>query len=164
MKVKVTIKNLLIAVISIFVIQFCQAQSINTSAITPLGTFYKTENFTLNYVVGEPLNTFIENGDLCIAQGVLQIIVNNITDVNTVELSPATVYPNPVKNKLFVDFDGNTQHLSYQLFNTNGALLSSANFNGGISNIDVSNLPKGNYALSVFEKDKLHKTFKIIKQ
>jgi len=164
MKAKTAIKNLLITVISIFIIQFCKAQSISTSAITPLGAVYKAENFTLNYVVGEPLNTFIEEGDLCISQGVLQIIINTITDSNTFQLPSAIVYPNPVKNKLVVDFDGNMQQLNYQLFNTNGALLNSANLNGGISNIDFTNLPKGNYAISIFESDKLYKTFKIIKQ
>lgn len=144
---------------------FCQAQSVISSAITPAGASYKAENFTLNYVLGEPMNTFIEDGDLCIAQGVLQIIINDLTDINSVELQTAIkVYPNPTVDNLVVDFNGNTQLLNYQLFNINGALLSSANFKGGISNIDVSNLPKGKYVLSILENEKLYKTFKIVKQ
>jgi len=155
---------LMTIIVSVCIIQFCNAQSISTSSITPLGAVYEAENFTLNYVVGEAFNTYIEKGDLCIAQGVLQIIINNITDSNSIELPSANVYPNPVNNKLIVDFEGDTHQLSYQLFNTNGTLFSSSNFKGSISNIDVTNLPKGNYALSVFENDKLYKTFKIIKQ
>lgn len=158
-------KNIFIITAGIFAIHFCQAQSIISSAITSAGTFHKAENFTLNYVIGEPLNTFIESGDLCIAQGVLQVIINSTTDINSVEVQNAIkVYPNPTIDNLIVNFNGNTQLLSYQLFNANGILLSSANFKRGISNIDVTKLTKGNYVLSILEDNKLYKTFKIVKQ
>jgi len=157
-------RNLILTFTCLFATQFCNAQSIISSAITPAGTSYKTNNFTLNYAIGETINTFIENGDLYIAQGVLQIIINNTTDLNTIKSPTIKVYPNPTVDNLVVDFNGNNQHLSYQLFNTNGALLSDGNFNKGTSNIDVSNLPTGNYVISILENNQLYKTFKVIKQ
>lgn len=159
-------RNLFFITASMWAVQFCCAQNVVSSSITPAGTFHKAENFTLNYVIGETLNTFIEKGEVCIAQGVLQVIINDITDVNEIEEahSAIKIYPNPTVDNLVVDFSGNTQLLSYKLYNVNGALLSSAMFNKNISSIDVSNLPKGNYVLSVLEDNVLYKTFKIIKK
>jgi len=165
MKPKRTMKNLLATIASVFILYTCSSQSVVSSAITPAGTSYKSETFTLNYIVGEPLNTFIEKGDLCIAQGVLQIIVRDITNVNTpINTQNIKVHPNPTVDNLFIDFSGDARLLSYQLFNTTGVLMSSANFKNETSNIDVSNLPAGNYVLSILEETKLYKTFKIIKQ
>lgn len=158
-------RNIILIAVGIFIMHFCNAQSIVSSAITPAGASYKAGNFTLNYVLGETMNTFIETGDVCIAQGVLQIIVNDLTVINSLEPQAIMkVYPNPTVDNLVVNFTGNTQLLSYQLFNTEGALLSNGNFKGNSSNIDVTNLSKGNYILSILENDKLYKTFKIIKQ
>lgn len=87
-------------------------------------------------MIGETLNTFIEKDEVCIAQGVLQIIINSITNVESNEEanSALKIYPNPTVDNLVVNFSGNTQLLSYKLFNTNGALLYNAKFNRSISN------------------------------
>lgn len=54
-----------------------QAQSIQTSVISPTGSSFSNGNFSLHFSVGEPLNTYIKSNDATIAQGVLQMPSTN---------------------------------------------------------------------------------------
>ncbi|MGV8915832.1 MAG: T9SS type A sorting domain-containing protein [Kaistella sp.] len=79
--------------------------------------------------------------------------------------SPISVYPNPVKDFLTVDF--NTEKLensSYQLFDTSGKIIIQGNLKSAKSQISASSIATGMYILRITNAGKLVKTFKIIKK
>ncbi len=73
-----------------------------------------------------------------------RIVVNAATAVGPINASHQVIFPNPVSDKLFVDYtmDNNA---SYSIFKANGGFVKS----GAIlnSSIDVSDLTKGVYVL-----------------
>jgi len=75
------------------------------------------------------------------------------------------LYPNPVKDFLFVDFnDKNYQDSSYILFDSQGKLIKKGNLNQQKSELDFSLLPTSVYIIQIFQKNQNIKTFKIIKK
>ena len=77
---------------------------------------------------------------------------NNIIDINNKSF---TIYPNPVKNKLY--FENNMIGLNYKIYTVSGKLVQSGIVNH--SSIDVTLLGKGVYFLKINNK-----TEKIIKE
>ena len=67
------------------------------------------------------------------------------------------VFPNPVKNKLFVQFINNsTSAKQCVVFNSLGETVYSAAFNGNDMNINTENLSRGMYFISVHDKGKIY--------
>jgi len=69
--------NIITFIALFFYVGMLQAQSIQTSVISPTGSSFSNSNFGLHFSVGEPLNTFIKSNDATIAQGVLQMPATN---------------------------------------------------------------------------------------
>ena len=85
------------------------------------------------------------------------------TNENAVQTN-ISVYPNPVKDFLTVDF--NTEKLensSYQLFDATGKIIIQGNLKSANSQISASSLATGMYILRIINSGKIVKTFKIIK-
>ena len=75
------------------------------------------------------------------------------------------LYPNPVKDFLFIDFnDKNYQDSNYVLFDSQGKLIKTGNLNQQKSELDFSLLPTSVYIIQIFQKNQNIKTFKIIKK
>lgn len=99
--------------------------------------FYNTINFTVSSVEFNYDKQIITKDSTVINDNTLE--VNNPNQNNKV-----TLYPNPVKNQLFLS--GLKQNINYQIYNTEGRLITSALLSSS-SFIDVSALNKGNYIL-----------------
>lgn len=74
-----------------------------------------------------------------------------------------TVYPNPVNDLLKITSKQNIELRSMEIYNMIGQLVISVPNANGISSIDVSSLPKGNYFLKVVS-DKGTSNVKFIKR
>lgn len=85
------------------------------------------------------------------------------TDVESVEMETAiSVYPNPAKNRLFLDTDDDIE--SILIYNANGQLVKTMiDTNPGTSQIDVSELTRGFYTLKI-QTQKSYSTSTFIKQ
>jgi hypothetical protein len=79
---------------------------------------------------------------------------------------PATqtleVYPNPVKDKLFIESDGTIQKV--ELVDLTGKNVFSRKINASETSINTAHLSKGYYILKVTNKNNLSETHKISKQ
>ena len=85
------------------------------------------------------------------------------TNENTIQ-SAISVYPNPVKDFLVVDFNSEKlDHSTYQLFDVSGKVIAQGNLQSVKSQISASSLSTGMYILRITNAGKLVKTFKIIK-
>jgi len=143
---------------------FLQAQSISSSVMSASGTSFESENFTLHFSIGEPLNTIIEEGDVMISQGVLQIILNEITPVEETTLQNTfEIYPNPTTNVVSIKIDEPNKKYNCRLFDMNGTLLHEASLSNEKPNFNIEHLPKATYLLEVVKGDKLYQNIKIIK-
>jgi len=81
------------------------------------------------------------------------------------EAKNIALYPNPVKDLLFVDFnEENFKNSSYVLFDAQGKQIKRGNFSQKKSELDLSILPSSVYIIQIFRDNKNIKTFKIIKK
>ncbi len=71
-----------------------------------------------------------------------------------VESTSLSVYPNPVQNTLNVKLEGYTKY-EYSIYSANGKLVKVGQSNNEITNVDVSDLPKGIYVLQVNSDNKV---------
>lgn len=75
------------------------------------------------------------------------------------------VYPNPVKDFLFIDFNKEKyQDSNYLLFDAQGKLIKKGHLTQQKSELDFSLLPASVYLIQIFQNDQNIKTFKIIKK
>ena len=74
------------------------------------------------------------------------------------------VFPNPTIDQLTLQInDYNNEKLSYQLFDMQGKLLSSDVITSNQTEINMSDLPVASYFITVMQKNRKIKSFKIIK-
>lgn len=91
----------------------------------------------------------------------------NLTGVNTVgeEEELVTVYPNPVNDKLFLNFKKDAKY-SVQIFDMNGKLVADYSVEQMKNNkqyLSVENLAQGLYTVKILENDKPN-VIKFVKQ
>jgi hypothetical protein len=68
----------------------------------------------------------------------------------TVKQNPVSVYPNPVSDVLIVLLKGNKEEKA-EIYNMEGRIVMETTIRNNSNRIDVSNLPSGNYILTVKE-------------
>lgn len=142
------------------------SQSISSSVMSASGTSFESEDFTLHFSIGEPLNTLIEDGEIMLSQGVIQITLNEVfSEVDDVTLTNAiSVYPNPTTEKITVQIDHQNEPFSYKVFDINGALLQQSQLSAQTTTLNVEHLSKGAYILKILKNEKDYQTLKLLKQ
>ena len=75
------------------------------------------------------------------------------------------LYPNPTKNQVTVEVSGqNNQQINFVVLNALGAQVAAGRFNGNRHQLDLSDMPKGLYLISLTsENSSLKTTKKVIK-
>lgn len=122
-----------------------------------------------SYTIGQVVYTTSTGTNGSVAQGVQQPY--EISVVSGIEQAginlECVVYPNPVTDYLIlstVETHGRASEiLIYQLFNIEGRMISTNKILSEHTKIEMNNLTQGNYILRIIEKDKVIKSFKIIK-
>lgn len=151
------------------VLTFTQDQephsSVNTSGGDATGL-----NGSVSYSVGQVFFNSTEGADKSVSEGVQQPFeITVTTGVNTLEkINPLYyAYPNPVANELFLKVDASiiadSLFTCYKLYDQKGNLLSSDRLKNIETKIKMSELPPAAYILQITMKNKIGKTFKIIK-
>ena len=114
--------------------------------------------FSLNTKVG--LSSFNESTVVgAIINGEKWGMTNIPTSISETNNSLFRIYPNPCKDKLFIQ-QNSPERFDYRLFNINGQLIKCGQLKADY--IDMSDLPHGLYNLQI-SNDKIHITSKIIK-
>jgi len=98
-------------------------------------------------------------------QGDTAIYGNYLLAVENVDVPKFSLYPNPVKDKLFLTSTNNSIKLKIKIFNIAGKLLSTQNFKfEKQASIDVSQLATGIYFLNIQDENGNTEMKKIIKE
>lgn len=142
-------------------------ETFNTSGEDALGN-----TGSVSYSIGQVFFTYIGESVYNVAQGVQQInLIDNKEGIDTPEDvdSPEVnivVYPNPTTDFVNLAMKGvdleNGQN-TYQLFSYQGKLIQQQNIEDDHTEINLSHLSSSIYILQVFVKNKIWKTFKILK-
>ncbi|MGE5943774.1 MAG: T9SS type A sorting domain-containing protein [Flavobacteriales bacterium] len=129
---------------------------------------------SVSYSIGQVFFSYIGESVYNVSQGVQQsnIIINNDDkNTNTPEdiIDPEAsivVYPNPTTDYVNLSMKGvdleNGQN-TYQLFSYQGKLIQQHSIEEDNTQINLSHLSSSTYLLQVFVKNKIFKTFKILK-
>ena len=158
-------KALKISIVIVFVIGFTslQAQSTNPAS----GGNASGSGGSVSYTIGQIVYTKNNGTNGSVAQGVQQpyeiSVVTGIEEALGISLE-IMVYPNPATDFVKLKIENyEVQNLRYQLYDINGSLLQDNKIVGKETNIVMSNYMSAAYFLKVTDKNKVVKTFKIIK-
>lgn len=128
---------------------------------------------SVSYSIGQVFFTYIGESVYNVAQGVQHSNllegnsepIDRPEDIDSPEVN-ATVYPNPTTDFVNLSMKGidleNGQN-TYQLFNYQGKLIQHNSIKEDYTEINLSHLSSSMYILQVFVKNKIWKTFKILK-
>ncbi len=117
------------------------------------------------YSVGQVTYQSYESASGKVNQGVQQpyeifALATNENETKT----KITVYPNPIKNFLIVDFNSEKlEKARYQLFDATGRIINFGDLKNIKNEINTSTLSSGIYMLSILNNEHKIKNFKIIK-
>ena len=109
------------------------------------------------------------NGELyvCSLGGDIRKLVDNSLSTESFDLNKVTVYPNPAKNEISIDFSsvGATINSEMKVFDLQGKLVTSLNKNSeAIQKINTTQLSKGMYLLQIRAENGKQITRKLIIQ
>lgn len=160
MKSKITLKLLSLPCFIFPIINYAQ------SAIIPTGNNIKNGNGGISYTVGQIAYKSIESPTEKITQGVQQPYeIITLQTLESFQNKAILIYPNPVKDILYVDFNKDyIKNSNYQLFDGQGKLIKSEKISNQKSEINFSTYPTAIYILKIESDSKNIKTFKIIKK
>lgn len=140
---------------------FCNAQqSISASGGNSTGS-----GGSSSYTIGQ-IDYSSKGSPVQVTEGVQQpyeivsLAVSEISGEKNISL-----YPNPVKDVLFVDFNEEKYaNAQYILFDSQGRTLKKGIFTQKKTELDFSTLPQSVYIIQILQDSKNIKTFKIIKK
>ena len=109
-------------------------------------TIAVTPSATTQYTVKGSVPSFGCTYQLTVTQ-----VVNTCTSINELEIGKIMIYPNPVLNKLNIDFQANSEYIekTLEVYNVLGELMFSELVKTEKIEIDFSNKPLGIYFVRV---------------
>ncbi len=90
-------------------------------------------------------------------------VVNTVVDelnVSEFDINPIKLYPNPIKDKLYIDREPNIKLNSFELFDIQGKLIKRFNTQNAL---DFSPIPKGVYVLRLGMEKGIY-NYKVVKE
>ncbi len=133
-------------------------QSVNASGGDATGSGGKS-----SYSVGLVAYTYNAGSSNQGVQQPYEFFTTGVDEIKDISLQ-MTVFPNPVKSSLNLKVENmDLANLSYQLFEVSGKLIATQTIDNSPSEVPVQTLVTGTYFLKVFNKQKVLKTFTIIK-
>jgi len=144
----------------------CEDEEVTLTASNPDGAFISWSNgVTDGLPFIPPIGTtsytvtgIICGGD-CVSVDVVSITVDCFISIDNQE-EIIMLYPNPITDKLFVEFPVSSQ-TTFAIFNLNGQLFASGHLTQSKEEIELSNLPAGNYLVRIINEDSVS-LFKVL--
>jgi len=122
---------------------------------------------SISYTVGQTYFNYISSSSFNMLNGLQQPYEISVVGVETPEdiKLNAVVFPIPVLDVLNLSIPDKPQkELKYIMYNLNGEQISQGKVESNLTEVSTASLCGGIYILSVYESNKVLKTFKILKQ
>ncbi len=138
-------------------------ESINTSGGSASGSMGSSD-----YSIGQVFYSTKNDSGGTVYEGVQcpyeVSIITSIRKAKTISLQ-VEVFPNPATEyaKLKIDFK-DCSGFKYEIYTIRGALVCKAKISDNLTNIPLTSYQPGEYLIRVYNRKKLYKTFKLIKQ
>jgi len=151
---------------SVFLLSICisvtfgftiHAQSVVSHTFPTTGAAFSNSENSVHFSIGETINTFLNEGDLRLSQGLIQHLLSELPiGINSFQLEGISVYPNPTTDFIIVENKQALQNLQYALYNIEGKEIKAAQTLSQLkTTLNMETLPVGNYLLKI-SKDDLH--------
>lgn len=139
--------------------------AIAQETVSSAGNYHENAGISISWTLGEPVIETLQSESIILTQGFQQ---SNIT-VTSVEEWPQldftiSAFPNPASEILNIYIDTEQDELLYSLYELSGKTIASGIIAGNNHQIDVSHLKAGTYFLKITTRNKMLKTFKIVKK
>lgn len=138
------------------------SSSFSQDVVSSQGDSYSNSTANIDYTIGEVAINTGTNGTYDITQGFHQ---TNWNYAGIEDFSPdysASVYPNPTSEILNIRVTV-FENVTYALYDAVGKLLLQGKISGEMTELNVGQLPSGNYSLTLKNENQNLKTFKLIK-
>jgi len=124
------------------------SQEISNSVTCAGGETFVAQDYSLDFVIGEPIVESYQIGNKLLTQGFLQEKLGP-TAINELRSDAINVklYPNPTGDYLTIDCENNSSSFWYEIVNTTGSSYGKIACNNFPEILDVSNLKPGIYLL-----------------
>jgi hypothetical protein len=146
-------RALILIFLTICAFSFGQTYKLGTSVISSFGVNYVGADLKISGVMGELMvSTFNgTSGNNYLTQGFLQNdgVVNAVSD--NVRNGSLTVFPNPVKDKIFISENSGAGIVNAVLYDISGKVVFNTMLDLRFDNsVDMQSLTKGLYILRVY--------------
>lgn len=156
-------RTIIVLAICVFGLGSIYSQSVGSYVISSAGDDLMSENGGLYISIGEALNTEIDEGDLMISQGFLQVTVNgNSVAADQLLRENIKVYPNPVRQYLMMEFEDNKSQYFYRLIDQSGHELMIGEIDSS-KKLSLGSLQEGMYYITIIKDDLVSETIKVFK-
>ncbi len=146
-------------------LNFSMAQSLSPEVISSAGSSFTNSSATLDWTVGEPVTSTLNNSNNILSQGFHQpnLLVTAISEA-AADYS-VTLFPNPTVDLIQLQILNTLNEIIFiDLHNAEGKLLLSQQINTSSNlQIDMSKYSTGTYLLSLTNNQEKIKTYQIIK-
>ena len=126
-------------------------QIIERFVLASAGKTFENSNFSIEWTLGEPIVKTIVGSTNTITQGFHQsiFVVSSIGDVIPPTFPAFKIYPNPASDYFYLDFNGVSQSVQYQLIDISGGLVLSGVISGNKERIELSDLANTSYIIKI---------------
>jgi hypothetical protein len=172
------VKHINIKIINLIVIMmlFFSLKGNSQNANNIMGTINASGNDatgssgTVTYSIGQIFYTYIGQSVYNVAQGIQHEEISQTLATKGNAVEPKTeifIFPNPTTDFVNINMEGFESEngtRSYQLYDYQGRLLKQNTINQAETQINLSDLSSSIYILTVYNNNKVLKTFKILKK
>ena len=153
-----------------FCVIFCLAMSMSgalaQNATVSVGGTATGSGGTLTYTVGQIADQKVDGNGQYIIEGVQQpyeIQTVGVDNYPNISLN-AMVYPNPTIGNVSLKITGMDVVGEVKVYDVNGKYLFSKEIEGELTDISLSSLAQGTYFVNVYDKQRMLKSFKVVKR
>lgn len=150
----------------LFLIFLCTIRVEAQEVVSSAGNNHQAGDIAISWTLGEVAIASFFSDDLILTQGMHQpvLIVTSVEDCIACSYK-FVLYPNPAAEYVMLEFDNTgVAAFNYRLFNASGSILDFGSIDQSGQRIKLSDYKNGYYILSIYEENKLVKTFNIIKK
>jgi hypothetical protein len=151
-------KNIALSVLAILAGFVVSAQE----AVSTQGDSYSNASGSIDFTIGEVVINTGTDGTNDITQGFHQTNWNFLGMEDFAPTYEAIVFPNPTSELLNIQTSA-FENVTYTLYNAQGKMVMQDKLSAEQTPIQVSQLPSGNYSLTLNNETQNLKTFKLIK-
>lgn len=133
--------------------------------IATAGETFENDEISISWTLGETIIETFESDEIILTQGFHQDTyeITAIPEFQDPNLT-ISLFPNPASEEFFIKYEGD-EFGSYEIgiFDLKGNLMDKRVIHDELTGINISNLKSAEYIISVFDKDKTFRSYKLIK-